>query len=69
MARHPSSSTACKLSDAVVLENERDLWLFLRGSGSDRYLPVPIPLSGPLGTYRREEPKRDSICTPIRSSA
>ena len=29
---HPSSSSACGLSDAVVLGTERDLWLFLLSS-------------------------------------
>ena len=32
VALHPSSLTVCRLSDAVVLETERDLWLFLLSS-------------------------------------
>ena len=38
-----------------------------RECSSGRRLPAPIPLGRPSGTYRREEPKRVSICTPFWS--
>ena len=38
-----------------------------RECSSGRRLPAPIPLGRPSGTYRREEPERVSICTPIWS--